>query len=150
MCEPEGKMTYLCPFCGQKLSFLDGTIIKMVGRLHSDTFSCKAMFYVPATLGHYGAIVGEGVRLKEGAKVEFECINGACKENFTCAYDENLAEIKGVEESGREYVVVFNKNYGRRCTFLVDLKKKSLIKSYGEHASEHVPDFDKPLNFFGD
>lgn len=145
----EGKQKFYCPFCDQKLSFLDGTIIKMVGRLHAETFSCKAMFYIPAELGQYGAIVGEGVRLREGARVEFECINGACKENFTTAYDDNLAEIKMTDAEGRDYVVVFNKIYGRRSTFLIDLKKRSLLKSYGEHSEEFAPDFDKPLNFFG-
>ena len=145
----EGIQKYFCPVCDQKLSFLGGTIIKMVGRLHAETFSCKAMFYVPAELGQYGAIVGEGARLKEGAKVEFECINGACKENFTSAYDDDLAEIKMIDPEGREFVVVFNKIYGRRSTFVVDLKKKSLLKSYGEHSNDFEPDFDKPLNFFG-
>ena len=144
-----GKLKFFCPQCEQKLSFLDGAIIKLVGRLHSETFSARTMFYIPAKLGDYGAIVGEGVRLKEGAVVEFECINGACKANLTTAYDENLAEIKMRDSEGREYIVIFNKIYGRQATFLVDYKKKSLIQSYGEHADDFEPNFDKRLNFFG-
>ncbi len=145
----ESKQSYHCPFCDQKLSFLDGAIIKMAGRLHAETFSCKTMFYIPAELGKFGAIVGEGLRMREGAKVEFECINGACKENFTTAYDDDLAEVKMTDSEGRSYVVVFNKVYGRRSTFLVDLKKRALLKSFGEHSTECEPDFDRPLNFFG-
>ena len=149
MSEPEGKLTFQCPYCGQKLSFLGGNIIKLVGRLHADTFSCKVMIYIPAELGQYGAIVGEGVRLNEGAVVEFECVNGACKKNFTTAYDENLAEIKMIDGAGKEFAVVFNKTYGRRCTFLVDFKQQELLQAFGEHAADHELDFGKPLNFFG-
>lgn len=144
-----GKMTFLCPYCGQKLSFLNGSIIKMTGRLHADNFSCKTMIYIPSGLGVYGAIVGEGVRIEEGAKVEFECINGACKQNFTTSYDDDLAEIKMVDESGKEFVVIFNKIYGKKSTFLVDLKEKKLIESFGEDAGDYSSEFDKPINFFG-
>ncbi len=147
--EPNGKLTFFCPHCGQKLSFLNGTIIKMTGRLFGPKFSCKTMLYIPAKLGQYGAIVGEGVRMQEGAKVEFECINGACKRNFTADYDDNLAEIKMIDSEGHEYAVVFNKVFGRRSTFLVSMTEKKLIGSYGEHANEHSLDFEKPINFFG-
>ena len=57
-----GKLLFSCPHCGQKLSFLDGTLVKLAGRLHAESFSCKTMFYIPAKLGAYGAIVGEGVQ----------------------------------------------------------------------------------------
>ena len=145
----EKKQRFYCPYCNHKLSFLDGTIVKLAGRLHAEKFSCKVMFYIPAELGQYGAIVGEGVQLREGAKVEFECLNGACKENFTTAYDDNLAEIKMVDAEGREYIVVFSKIYGKKSTFLIDLKKRELLKSYGEHSEEYASEFEKPLNFFG-
>jgi hypothetical protein len=132
------------------MSFLSGTLIKIAGRLHAEFFSCKAMFYIPAELGEYGAIVGEGVRIRDGAKVDFECINGKCKRSFTSSYDDNLAEIKMVDDDGTEYVVVFNRIYGRRATFLIDIKEASLVESYGEHAEEYAFNFEKKLNFFGD
>lgn len=149
MAKPEGRLLFYCPYCNQKLSFLGGTVIKLVGRLHAATFSAMAMFYVPAELGRYGAIVGEGLRLKEGAVVEFECTNGACKRNFTSGYDADLAEIKMVDANGSEFVVVFNKTFGRRSTFLINWRDKTLVGSYGDHADEDTPDFDKPLNYFG-
>lgn len=144
----EAKPIFSCPYCGQKLSFLDGTIVKLVGRLHADNFSCKTMFYVPAKLGEYGAIVGEGVRLQDGARVEFECINGACKHDLTAAYDADLAEVKMVRD-GREYAVAFNKVYGRESTFVVDITERTVVQSFGEHANQYASDFDKPINFFG-
>lgn len=148
--EPEKKMTFRCPACGDKLSFLGGTVIRLMGRVHAEHFSCSTMFYIPAKLGQYGAIVGEGLQLREGAKVEFECPNGACRKNLTTAYNPDLAEIGMSDEEGREFSVVFGKRYGSRATFLVDIKRRSLVQSYGEHASAFGIDFDKQLNFFGD
>jgi hypothetical protein len=149
MTEADVKSTYSCPYCGQKLSFLHGTIVKLVGRLQGESFSCKTMFYIPARLGEYGAIVGEGVRVQDGARVQFECINGACKHDLTTTYDKNLAEVKMVREDGREFAVAFNKVFGRHSTFVVDFKEKALVESFGEDAGQFSPDFDEPINFFG-
>ncbi len=149
MYQPQGKLTFFCPHCAQKLSFLDGTVIKLVGRLHAESFSCKTMFYIPAKLGQYGAIVGEGVRIRDGARVEFECSNGACKHDLTSARDESLAEVRMRDAAGHQFVVLFNKVYGRRSTFLIDVELKELVGSYGEHAVDYAAGFDKPRNFFG-
>ncbi len=140
----QGKNSFYCPECGQKLSFLGGQVLKLAGRLHAETFSCKTMFYIPAKLGDYGAIVGEGVRLHDGTKVEFECINGACKKNLTAPYDDGLAEIKMVDQQGREYIVVFNKLYGRRETILLDFQNREFLQSYGEDLRE-----ERMRNYFG-
>ena len=149
MTEPNGKLSYICPHCGQKLSFLGGTVIKMTGRLHAENFSCKTMFYVPAKLGQFGVIVAEGIRIRDGAIVEFECINGVCKRNFTTSYDSSLAEIKLIDEKGNEYIVIFNKIFGKHATFLVSMKEKTLLDQFGEDAEKFSPEFGEKLNFFG-
>ncbi len=149
MSQPVGKLTFRCPYCDQKLSFLDGTVVKLVGRLHAEHFSCKTMFYIPAVLGQYGAIVGEGVRLEEGVKVDFECVNGACKRSLNAAYDDNLAELKMADAEGNEFAVVFNRIYGKRSTFIIDVKNTDVVESYGEHATDYFMTFEKKLNFFG-
>ena len=149
--EPQGKLTFYCPFCGQKLSFLEGMLIKMVGRLHATTFSSKTMLYFSAKLGQYGCIVGEGVRIYDGAKVEFECINTACKKNFTSTNNDELAEIRMKDSAGHEFKVVFNKIYGKRSTFLLDLEDRSLVDSYGVDKEEYIADpEDRNRNFFGE
>lgn len=149
--EPQGKLTFYCPFCGQKLSFLDGMLIKMVGRLHATTFSCKTMFYFSAQLGQYGCIVGEGVRVYDGAKVEYECINHACKKNFTSPNNEDLAEIRMKDGEGKEFKVVFNKVYGKRSTFLLDMEDRALVESFGVDKEEYISDpDDRNRNFFGE
>ena len=149
--ETQGKMTFSCPHCGQKLSFLEGTIIKMVGRLHATTFSCKAMFYFSATLGQHGGIVGEGIRVYDGAKVEYECIHHACRTNFTAPYNDELAEIAAEDEAGNWFKVVFNKIYGKDSTFVLDMQQKEVTASYGEAKDSIFADInERRRNFFGE
>lgn len=144
-------MTFFCPFCGQKLSFLDGTIIKMVGRLNATTFSCKTMFYFSAKLGEYGCIVGEGVRVFDGAKVEFECINTSCKRSFTSPHNDDLAEITMKDDNGKEFKVVFNKIFGKRSTFLLDMEAKKVVESFGVDRDKYISDpEERRRNFFGE
>ena len=141
--------TFFCPYCNEKLSFLDGTIVKLEGVLSCETFSVRTQLFFPAKLGQYGAIIAGNVQVKEGAKVEFLCPAPACRANFTASYNHDLAEIRMVDESNREFVVVFNKIYGRRATFLVDRAEKKLVDTYGEHAGTYAETFERPLNYFG-
>lgn len=142
--------TFYCPYCNEKLSFFDGTVIKMKGVLTSDTFECTSNFYLPAVLGQYGYIVDDHLKLKDGAKIDFHCHNPRCSSSFTTAYNDDLAEIKMIDEKGYEYAVVFNRVYGKQSTFVADYKKKTLESAYGEHKEAYIRNFDKPINFFGE
>lgn len=140
---------FYCPYCHEKLSHFDGKVIKMKGVLSCETFECSANFYLPGAIGKYGSIVDEHLRLKDGAKVEFRCPNVKCERSFTTHYDDDLAEIKMIDDDGHEYIVVFNRIYGIHSTFVVDYKKKQLQKAYGEDRTAYQRDFEKSVNFFG-
>ena len=148
---PQGKLTFFCPVCREKLSFLDGTIIKLRGRLHATTFSCDTMFYFAAALGTHGCIVGEGVKVFPGARIEFECANPACRHNFTTEKNAELAEIACTDESGVDFKVAFSKVFGKDATFVLDVQRKELVQTFGGSADEilHDPN-DKMHSFFGD
>ena len=149
--ETHGKMTFSCPHCGQKLSFLDGSLIKLVGRLHATTFSCKTMFYFSATLGQHGCIVGEGVRAHDGAKIEYECINHACKKNLTHPKNDELAELHATDEAGNEFRVLFNKIFGKDSTFVLDMEQRKVTATYGEATDSMFTDIhERRRNFFGE
>ena len=141
---------FYCPYCNEKLSFLKGTIIKMLGHLVSDKFETDTIFYIPGTLGQYDALVEGNVILKDGVKVDFHCINPACHKSFTTTYDNDLAEIKMTDDDGHEYIVVFNRIYGKHSTFVVDYKRKELTNSFGEDKDIYIHDFNKTVNFFGE
>jgi competence CoiA-like predicted nuclease len=142
--------TFYCPYCNEKLSLLNGTVIKLKGTLTCDTFKCISNFYLPASLGQYGCIVDDHLNLKEGAKIDFHCSNPKCSHSFTAAYDDDLAEIKMIDEEGHEYAVVFNRVYGKESTFVADHKMKTLKSAYGKDKETYIRDFDKPINFFGE
>jgi len=145
----DAKRTFFCPHCNTKLSFLDGTIIKMDGVLKAEKFSARTQFYFHAALGQYGVIIAGSVEVQDGARVEFHCINPTCDKNFTAAYNQDLAEIRMVDKGGEKYVVVFNKIYGRRATFLVDPASHKMVEIHGEHADHYSDTFDRSLNYFG-
>jgi len=140
---------FYCPYCNQKLSHFDGIMIKMKGVLSCDSFECSANFYLPGAIGKYGSIVDDHLKLKDGARVEFRCPHPKCDRSFTAHYDNDLAEIKMIDDDGHEYVVVFNRIYGIQSTFVVDYKKKRLESSFGEDKNEYMDDFEKKVNFFG-
>lgn len=145
----EKARTFFCPHCGEKLSFLDGAIIRMDGVLACDTFSVRAQFFFPAALGQYGVVVAGDVQVEEGARVEFHCPNRLCNKNFTSPYNHDLAEVRMEDEDGRAFVVVFHKTHGRQATFLIDPQDRTVLGSFGAHAETYAETFQRPLNFFG-
>ena len=149
--EPQGKLTFFCPACREKLSFLDGTIIKLRGRLRAATFECETVFHFAAQLGTHGCIVGDGVQVHEGARIEFECPSGCCRKNFTAPYNDALAEIAMEDEHGVPFRVAFSKVFGKDATFVLDVQRKELVQTFGGSADEilHDPN-DKMHSFFGD
>lgn len=141
---------FYCPFCNEKLSFLDGSIVKMRGTLRSSKFDVVTNFYIPGQLGQYDALLEGDITLRDGVKVDFSCINPKCHRSFTTHYDDDLSEIKMIDDDGHEYLVVFNRIYGKHSTFVVDYKKKELESSFGEDREGYIHDFDKEGNFFGE
>jgi hypothetical protein len=149
--QPHGKQTFYCPTCREKLSFLDGTIIKLLGRLHATTFTCETMFYFAAKLGTHGCIVGEGVKVFAGAKVEFCCPSACCGKDFTAPYYDGLAEILMEDERGVAFRVVFSKIFGKDSTFLLDTQRQEVVQSYGADVDHVFKDSgDRSRNFFGE
>jgi hypothetical protein len=136
---------FYCPFCNQCLSQLEGSIIKLLGKLKGDRFETATYIYIPGNLGQFDAIIEGRFIMKDGLKVDFCCTNPKCEKSFTTAYDDDLAEIKMVDDDGHEYVVVFNRIYGKHSTFVVDYKKKELSNAYGEDKNIYLHDFNKSM-----
>jgi hypothetical protein len=146
----DGMKKFFCPHCNEQLSFLEGTIIKMLGHLSSSKFNASTYFYVPGTIGRYDAMVEGRFELKDGLKVDFCCINPKCEKTFSTPYDNDLAEIRMIDDDGREYIVVFNRIYGKHSTFVVDYKHKEVAGSFGEDKGKYIHDFDRDVNFFSE
>jgi len=141
---------FFCPHCNEKLSQLEDSIIKMRGVFECEFFTCEANIFLPSSLGKYSAITDAYITMRDGARVEFRCTNLRCHRSFTAPYDDDLAEIKMIDDDGHEFIVVFNRIYGKHSTFVVDYKKKKLEESFGEDKASYMHDFDQPVNFFGE
>ncbi len=141
--------TYYCPYCNANLSVLNGSAIQLHGVLKSETFECEADFFLPAALGNYESIVSDYVKLKDGAKVDFKCPKNHCGESFTCDYDDDLSEIKMVDEDDQVYVVIFNRILGKHATFLADHQKRKITGSFGQDKEEYIQGVRKRRNYFG-
>ncbi|MDX9720710.1 MAG: hypothetical protein RBU37_08175 [Myxococcota bacterium] len=149
--QAQGKLSYYCPHCGEKLSLLDGTLIKMAARLHAPTFTLETMVYVPAQLGQSGIVVDPSITLKEGAKFELECCNPVCRHPLATHYNDELAEIRMQDETGRDFRVVFNTVYGKNSTFVIDVQARELVGSFGESSASVFGDtHERERNFFGE
>ena len=147
----EGSMRrYFCPHCGQELTCPNGQQIKLRGVLTSPYFTVATLFYLPAELGVYGGTVEGEIEIREGARVEFQCFNPDCLHSFTSPYDDDLSEIRMVEDDGTDEIVVFNRVYGRQSTYVVDYRLRKVIMAYGEDKDRYVDEFERPLNFFGE
>lgn len=149
MAPEPGTRTFYCPECGERLSSRAGDQIRVDGVLQAEHFSLRTRFSFPAELGKYGAAIEGEVTLREGARVEFFCPNRECDRDFTAAYNHELAEIRMVNGDGKDYLVVFNKVYGRQATFVVDIAEHEMVGRFGDHADSLKDTFERPLNFFG-
>ncbi|MBW2366787.1 MAG: hypothetical protein JRH15_02765 [Deltaproteobacteria bacterium] len=141
---------YYCPYCDEDLTHLNGMVLKLKGVLDSDHFKCSSNFFLPAAVGVYGVITENHLTLKDGAIIDFCCPNPKCDHSFTTSYDEDLANVKMVDDDGTERVVVFNRIYGKQSTFVVDFKEKKVENAYGADQENYIREFDKPINFFGE
>ena len=143
-------MKFYCPFCDEDLSVLDNTLVRMNGTLMSDMFSVTTTFHLPAELGKYGYRVEGEIVLKEGACVDFGCHNPDCGRSFTTHYNDDLSEIKMVDDNGIEEYVAFFRIFGKRGTFVLDRRMNIILKSFGDEALDFLKEAEKSINFFGE
>ena len=140
---------FVCPHCEVDLNPGNGPIIKMRGRLDSPRFTVHTEVFLPSGLGVYGRLTATAVELREGAKIQFSC--PSCGEPFSRSEADDLAHVRMFASEGHSFLVKFNKNYGKRSTFVIDAQGGNLEREFGEDAEDyrHSIDVDKDLNFFG-
>ncbi len=140
---------FVCPHCEVDLNPGNGPIIKMRGRMDAPTFSVSTDVFLPSALGVYGRLTATSVELREGAKIQFSC--PACGEPFSRADADDLAYVRMFDSEGLAFMVKFNKNYGKRSTFVIDALGGNLQREFGEDADDYRNSIeaDKDLNFFG-
>jgi hypothetical protein len=138
---------FSCPHCDGVLNPGNGPIIKMKGRLEGSGFSVITDVFLPSGLGVYGRLTADHVVLHEGAKIQFSCPQ--CKAPFSETEEDELAQVQMTDAEDRNYLVSFNKRYGKRSTFVIDPQARKVEREFGDDAEDFRGSIDKKLNFFG-
>jgi len=104
---------YICPKCRGFLS-IDNEIIFLTKNNKEDS----AIVLLSAELGDYSFRKNPNVDFAEGDHVNFIC--PICYENLIAdKYEENLARVIMIDETGKEVEVVFSQVLGEKCTYKI-------------------------------
>ena len=117
------------------------------GVLEGPSFTVAVPFVFAAEPGNYETSIEGELTLRDGAKVDFCCPRPQCHHSLAAAWNDDLAEVK-LLENGVEEVVVFSRVYGIFATFVYD-RSSDVLQSFGEDHDRYADEFDRELNFFG-
>ena len=123
------EIVYLCPHCRGAINAKRNIILsarssnKQVGLalLHEE-------------IGNYTVALSPSLKVKTGEIVDFFC--PVCHAELNTSKGDNLAKFLRVDDTGAESSVIISREYGERCTFTVDDRKK--IKTYGESVKKYL------------
>jgi hypothetical protein len=125
---------YLCPAC--KAHLMAGGHIIFVARTSTGD---RGLLLLSPELGDYTVTHHPSLRYREGDQLDFFC--PVCQHSLSMpGKADNLAEVIMQEKDGAEYLIVFSKTAGQKCTYKV--KGSDLIEAFGEDAGNYT-------NFWG-
>jgi hypothetical protein len=120
---------FLCPYCRGYLKPHNKIILS--GR--KDSGSRGIILFNPQ-LGEYDILHHDTFSLEEGEHLDILC--PLCHANLTDqTISKNLARIKMIDTSGKEFDIYFSEIVGMKCTYKISEDKK--VESYGEDAEEY-------------
>jgi hypothetical protein len=120
---------YICPKCRGHLS-IDNEIIFLTKNNKGDS----AIVLLSAELGDYSFRKNPKVDFQSGDHVNFIC--PICYENLNAEeYDDNLAKIIMIDDSGNESNIIFSKVLGEKCTYSIDNKG---IEAFGKDKDTYL------------
>lgn len=123
------EIIYLCPHCKGAINAKRNIILsvktanKQVGLalLHEE-------------LGNYAVALSPTLKIDTGDIVDFFC--PICHAELNTSKGENLAKFLRLDDMGAESSVIISREYGERCTFTLDDRKK--VKTYGESVRKYL------------
>jgi len=123
------EIVYLCPHCRGAINAKRNIILaarsskKQIGLvlLHEE-------------IGNYAVALSPTLKVKTGEIVDFFC--PICHAELNTSKGDNLAKFIRVDDTGTESNVIISREYGERCTFTVDDRKK--VKTYGESVRKYL------------
>lgn len=123
------EIVYLCPFCRGAINAKRNIILSVKS---ADKQIGLALLH--EEIGNYAVALSPTLKIKTGDIVDFFC--PVCHEELNTTKGDNLAKFLRVDDSGAESSVIISREYGERCTFTVDDRKK--VKTYGESVRKYL------------
>ena len=112
------ELIYLCPFCRGAINAKRNIILSVRS---SDNQVGLALLH--EEIGNYAVALSPTINVDTGDIVDFFC--PICHAELNTSKGDNLARYVRVDDTGSESSVIISREYGERCTFTVDDRKKS-------------------------
>ncbi len=123
------EIIYLCPQCRGAINAKRNIILS--------TRSSKkqiGLTLLHEEIGNYAVALSPTLKVDTGDIVDFFC--PICHASLNTSKGDNLAKFIRVDETGTETSVIISREYGERCTFTVNDRKK--VKTYGESVRKYL------------
>jgi hypothetical protein len=120
---------FLCPYCRGHL--MPHTKVILAARKQSGT---RGIILFNPQLGEYDIMVHHTFRIDEGEHIDMLC--PLCHANLTDqTISKNLARIKMIDTSGKEYDIYFSEIAGEKCTYKISVDKK--VEKFGVDSPDY-------------
>lgn len=124
------KNEYVCPYCRGHLKVKNSVIL--AGRKENGE---RGLILLSPEVGDYTVRHHHGFLLNDGERTDIYC--PICHANLMAQkYNNNLARLIAIDESGQQSEILISEIVGERCTYIV---KSERMESFGD---------DSP-NYFG-
>lgn len=120
---------FLCPYCRGQLKPHN----KIILSARKETGKRGLILFSPR-LGEYDLLFHDTFRLQDGEHVDMLC--PLCHANLTDhTIHQNLARIKMIDSSGKEFDIYFSEIVGEKCTYKISSDQQ--MESFGEDAGDY-------------
>jgi len=123
------EILYLCPHCRGAINAKRNIILSVKS---SDNQIGLALLH--EEIGNYAVALSPTIKVNTGDIVDFFC--PICHAELNTSKGDNLARFIRIDDTGSESSVIISREYGERCTFTVDDRKK--VKTYGESVRKYL------------
>jgi hypothetical protein len=119
---------YICPQCRGHLRVGEYIVFRIRNSKRE-----KGLLLLHPEVGNYTSIKHPRFQFKDGERIDFFC--PICMQSLDAALDENLVQVRMIDETGIEHEVFFSRIAGEKSTYKVSDKG---VTACGEHSHRYT------------
>lgn len=123
------EILYQCPHCKGAINAKRNIILSV-----RSSNNQVGLALLHEEIGNYAVALSPTINVNTGDIVDFFC--PICHAELNTSKGKNLARFVRIDNTGAESNVIISREYGERCTFTVDDRKK--VKTYGESVRKYL------------